>query len=139
MKLQRNVTVRRLPRKLDLLNSRMFFRELEPLLKADQPALVFDFCEVRRIDSAGVEMLLQCLDAVMKRDGDLKLAALPPEVAVVLELTRADRLFEVFATVENAVESYQAYHPDAALVDPSIWEMYRSHDGDGFESHPAAA
>lgn len=86
-----------------------FLREVEPLLKADRPRLVFDFSQVNQIDSSGVDMLLHCLEEVMKRDGDLKLAAVAPESAVILELTRVDRLFEVFDNVSDAVESFQGY------------------------------
>jgi hypothetical protein len=52
-------------------------------------------------------MLLQCLEEAMKRDGDLKLAAVSPASAVILELMRVDRLFEMFETSEDAMRSFQ--------------------------------
>ena len=55
------------------------------------------------MDAAGVDMLLHCMAEIMKRDGELKLAAVSPQAAVVLELTRTDRLFEVFETSGAAV------------------------------------
>ena len=84
---------------------------MDPILKSDQPRVVFDFCHVRRMDSLGVEMLLHCMEEVVKRDGDLKLAAIPPQLAVILELTRVDRLFEVYETTSDAVESFYGFHP----------------------------
>jgi anti-anti-sigma regulatory factor len=86
---------------------------VHPLLRSDRPQLVFDFSAVRRMDAAGVDMLLQCMSEVMKYDGDLKLAALSPQAAVVLELTRADRLFEIYDSVSDAVRSFSGFLPNA--------------------------
>ena len=54
-------------------------------------------------------MLLHCLEEAMKRDGDLKLAAVSPASAIILELMRVDRVFEVFETPEEAARSFQAF------------------------------
>lgn len=109
----RPVIVKRMPDRINLQQSRDFLREVQPLLRSDRPQVVFDFSAVRRMDAAGVDMLLQCMSDVMKHDGDLKLAALSPQAGVVLELTRADRLFEVYNTVSDAVRSFSGFLPNA--------------------------
>lgn len=124
----RPVIVMQLPERMKLEEVQSFLREVEPLLKADRPRLVFDFSAVHQIDSAGVDMLLHCLEEVMKRDGDLKLAAVAPESAVILELTRVDRVFEVFDSSDDAVESFQGY-PVHALQNANFWH------GSGTNSH----
>jgi len=101
----RNVTVKALPEDVTLRRAHQFFNEVQPLLRGDRPCLVFDFSDVRRLDSAGVEMLLRCMEEAMKRNGDLKLAS----VAVILELTRVDRLFEIFENSADAVESFYRF------------------------------
>jgi anti-anti-sigma regulatory factor len=60
------------------------------------------------MDSAGIELLLYCMQEAMKRDGDLKLAAVSPAAATIMELMRVDRLFEVFETADQAARSFQA-------------------------------
>ena len=45
----------------------------------------------------------------MKGNGDLKLASVSPQVAVILELTRVDRLFEIFERPCDAVESFHRF------------------------------
>ncbi len=102
----RPVVVHDLPETLTFGYAHLFFREVEPHLKSDRPYIVFDFSEVREFDSTGVQMLLHCMEEVMKRNGDLKLAALPPGPAVILELTRVDRLFEIYDNVQDAVDSF---------------------------------
>jgi anti-sigma B factor antagonist len=109
MKTGRPVLVMQLPARLNLSEARGFLPEVMAVLRNDRPHIVFDFSEVEQIDSAGVEMLLKCLERVMSLDGDLKLAALTPQASVILELTRVDRLFEVFASVQAAVESFRGF------------------------------
>lgn len=106
---QRPVVVKQLPVQLKLGQVQSFLREVNPILNGDRPCLVFDFSRVNQMDSAGVDMLLHCMEQAMKRNGDLKLAAVPPGSAVILELTRVDRLFEVFDTVSEAVDSFYGF------------------------------
>jgi len=101
------VLVMELPEQLNHIEAKSFLNELEPLLRSDHPSLVLDCSQIKHMDSAGVEMLLYCLEQAMKRDGDLKLAAVSPASAVIMELMRVDRLFEVFATADEAVRSFQ--------------------------------
>jgi anti-sigma B factor antagonist len=114
------VIVKQLPERLGLQQSQMFFKDLAPVLDSDRPRLVFDFTAVRLLDSAGVEFLLRCMEATMKRNGDLKLAALPPQIAVILEMTRVDRLFEIFDNSTDAVESFHRFSPRSAPHDPQL-------------------
>ena len=107
------VVVKQLPEKVTLSQAREVLAELAPVLEGDRPCLVFDFSDVVQIDSAGIEMLLRCMEEAMKRNGDLKIAALSPQVAVILELTRVDRLFEIFATSTEAEESFHRFPVEA--------------------------
>ena len=113
----RPVVVKRMPESMDLPNSRRFLSEVQPLLNADRPQVVFDLSSVRRLDAAGVETLLQCMNLAMRRDGDVKLAALSPESAVVLELTRADRLFEIYDSSTDAARSFTYFLPNTLRQD----------------------
>ena len=103
------VLIMELPEQLNQGEVRAFMDGLTPLLEVDRPRIVLDCSRVQHIDSAGVEMLLHCLEEAMKRDGDLKLAAVSPASAIILELMRVDRLFEVFETSEQAANSFQAF------------------------------
>ena len=97
-----------LPEELNALNAKSFLQELDPLLESHRPRIVLDCSQVHSMDSAGVEMLLHCLEEAMKRDGDLKLCAVSPKSEVILEFMRVDRVFEVFQTSEDAVRSFAA-------------------------------
>lgn len=101
--------MKQLPERVTLSQARKILLEVAPLLEGDRPCLVFDFTDVVQIDSAGIEMMLRCMEEAMKRNGDLKLAAISPQVAVILELTRVDRLFEIFENPSDAVESFHRF------------------------------
>ena len=107
------VVVMQVPEVLNAREVQSFMQEMGPLLESNRPRVVFDCSLVRSMESAGVEMLLGCLEEVLKRDGDLKLAALSPEAEVILELMRVARVFETFQTCEEAVRSFSAVPADA--------------------------
>jgi anti-sigma B factor antagonist len=52
------------------------------------------------------------MSEAMRRDGDLKLAALSPQASIVLEMTRTDRLFEIYESSSDAVRSFSAFLPN---------------------------
>jgi anti-sigma B factor antagonist len=81
-------------------------------LKSDRPQLVFDLSQVKQLDSAGVDVLLHCMTEATRRDGDLKLAALSPESAIILEITRTARLFEIYDTSTDAARSFTSFLPN---------------------------
>jgi len=112
METSRPVVVKRLPERLNLKQARQFFREVQPFLQADRPQIVFDLSQVKQMDAAGVDMLLQCVDAAMKRDGDVKLASVSAQAGVILELTRTDRLFEIYESSSDAARSFSGFLPN---------------------------
>lgn len=109
----RPVVVKRMPERVNSRTARDFLRDVRPFLVVDRPQIVFDLSQVRQLDSAGVEMLLRCMSEAHKRDGDVKLASLSDQSAVVLELTRTERLFEIFETSTDAVRSFSGFLPNA--------------------------
>ena len=123
METNRPVVVKRVPDRLNLKQARTFLAEVQPMLRSDRPQMVFDCSQVKQMDAAGVEMLLHCLAEVMKRDGDLKLAALSPQAAVVLEMTRTDRLFEIYDSSSDAVLSFSRFLPTHMKHPAAVMEM----------------
>jgi len=113
------VIIMQLPEELNVKEVQAFMQEMGPLLESNRPRIVLECSQVRSMDSAGVEMLLRCLEEVLKRDGDLKLAALSAEAEVILEIMRVARVFETFPTSEEAARSFNAIPADAIPQDAS--------------------
>ncbi|HTZ84506.1 MAG TPA: STAS domain-containing protein [Candidatus Acidoferrales bacterium] len=114
------IVVMQVPEKLHQREAAQFAEELTPLLESDRPRVVLDCSQVRSIDSVGIEILLHSLEEALKRDGDVKLAALSPESQVILELMRIARVFETFDTCDDAVRSFNAI-PIDSVPQASPW------------------
>jgi anti-sigma B factor antagonist len=113
------VIVMEVPRILNHEEGQAFWFDLQPLLETDRPRIVLECSQLEHVDSAGIEILLQCIDAAMKRDGDVKLAAVSPASAAILELMRVDRLFEIYDNAEEATCSFRSVvSPEAQPVLP---------------------
>jgi anti-sigma B factor antagonist len=113
----RPVVVKQLPEKLSMEQGRIFFLEVEAILTADRPRVVLDCSKLRQLDSAGIQVLLHCLEEAMKRNGDVKLAAVPPAAAAILEMTKVNSLFEAFDNPADAVNSFYQF-PTYAFQPP---------------------
>lgn len=130
METSRPVLVKRMPPIMDLRHARDFMRQVQPLLDKDRPQVVFDLSQVERLDAAGIEVLMYCMAEAMKRDGDVKLAGLTDAAMIVLEMTRTDRLFEIFRTSTDAVRSFSSFLPNT-------FKYQRAHAGKPQPAAPA--
>jgi anti-anti-sigma regulatory factor len=99
--------VKQFPEKVNLKQGRYFLSDLQSLMNIDRPYIVLDFSNVCRMDRPAVNLLLCCLEEALKRNGDIKLAAVPEEARLVLRLTGAERLFEIFDTIAEAASSFR--------------------------------
>jgi anti-sigma B factor antagonist len=131
----RQVWVKRFPEKSEGTQYEEFLRELDSCLESDRPSLVLDFSGVSDLDSSGIETLLLCMEEVMKRNGDLKLACVSGPLASILEITRADRLFEIFETCSDAVESFHQF--SARALDPSVQRRAEASAQNGTDTRKA--
>jgi anti-sigma B factor antagonist len=118
----RSVSITRLPDQREGLPEQTVYSHLESCINVDRPAVVIDCSNIEFLDRPALHLLLCCLEEAMKRNGDVRLAALRPEVRVVLHSTGIDYLFQCFETVDEAVESYgrmqvNAGWPERLLAD----------------------
>ena len=86
---------------------RMFVSELRSVLGTNRPHIVLDCSRLRQMDQAAMHLLLCCLEEALKRNGDVKLAAVPNGEPAVFGHSALEGLFEVFETVSEATKSYQ--------------------------------
>jgi anti-anti-sigma regulatory factor len=118
----RVVGVSQVPKMMSAKEGRMFLRELRNSINCDRPRLVLDCSKVQQIDKPLILLLLGCLEEVMKCNGDIKLADLPPDPEGMLRTTGVDRLFHTYQTTAEAVNSFHqcpagmlSYLPEAML------------------------
>jgi anti-anti-sigma factor len=105
----RAVSVTQLPETLNEEQEWAFLEELKSSLTADRPRIVLNCSNLRAFDRLSLQLLLCCLEEAMKRNGDVRLAAVPADTRIVLESAGIDRLFKMFETEAEAVKSFQRY------------------------------
>lgn len=67
---------------------------------------VIDLEQVDFMDSAGLGALIAVLKRVSERGGDMKIANLQKKPRMVFEITRAYKVFEIYETVEDALNGF---------------------------------
>lgn len=68
--------------------------------------VVMDLDSTELLDSSGLEALLSAQRALQEEGGELKLSTTNASNRKILEITRLDQVFEVYASVIEAVKSY---------------------------------
>ena len=69
--------------------------------------LIVDLAGVNFIDSTALAALVRGMKLTREAKGDLLLCALRQPVRVIFELTRLDRVFPIFASVDEAVRHFR--------------------------------
>jgi anti-anti-sigma regulatory factor len=92
--------------------ARNFAREVERCMDVTRPFLVLDCSNVRHLDQGVIHVLLGCLEEAIKRNGDVKLVGLPLTADAILGSTGTNRLFEIFDTRADAVNSFHQFALD---------------------------
>jgi anti-sigma B factor antagonist len=72
-------------------------------LRATPPCLVVDLCEVEFLDSTGLAVLLNARRRTRRLSMQLKIVCNVERTLRLLQLTRLDRDFDVYATLDEAL------------------------------------
>ncbi|RME46511.1 MAG: anti-sigma factor antagonist [Chloroflexi bacterium] len=80
--------------------------QFDGLLGDGEQNFVIDLSGVTFMDSSGLATLVQLFKRVRIGHGDVRLCGLQPEVQRIFELTRLDRVFDLFPDRVEAVASF---------------------------------
>ena len=80
---------------------------LSDVTSKDGVKLLLNFSKVRIMNSTAMGVLLSTAEDARKRSGTMKLCSLSDSVREVLDLVGISSLFEIFATEEEAVQSFK--------------------------------
>jgi anti-sigma B factor antagonist len=91
---------------LDASNAGEFKRDIAPILQTNRK-LVLDLAQLRFVDSSGLGAMLSCLRQLSAKNGDLKLCGMSKPVRALFELVRMHRIFDIYATRDDAVSAFE--------------------------------
>jgi anti-sigma B factor antagonist len=100
-----NIVIHVHEERLDAHNSAELKLEFQKVFASVSQNLLVDLKDVRFIDSSGLGALVSGFKNATTSHGSLRLACLQPQVKSMFELTRLHRVFEIFQTVADALET----------------------------------
>jgi len=104
--------------RLDHDNCEAFRAGLQPHLEgAGGQSIVMDLSSLEYVSSAGLRCFMLAAKQARGKGGKIVLAALRPVVAEIFQISRFDMVFEIFASVREALSAVSA--PAAAAFDAS--------------------
>ena len=101
-----NVLVAHLQMFLDRNGAENFKYVLSERMKPGEK-IVLDLEKLVNIDNYGLDALLAMAQKAIENNALIKLARVSADMQVVLDITKVYRVFDIFPTVEDAVESFQ--------------------------------
>ena len=120
---KRAVRVHQMPTVVTESNKSNLLNVLQMYAENERPRFVLDCSRLWDVDSSAIGLLLDCLEEVMKYNGDLRLASLCPKAEEALRQAGVTRLFEVYSTTDSAVQSF---HQRAASIAPYAYDVERA-------------
>ena len=88
---------------LDISNADQIRKALVDAISAESAHVVVNLRNLYFVDSSGLAALVQGWKRARQHHGNLCLSNVQPPVRMILELTRFDKVFEIFVSEEDAV------------------------------------
>lgn len=101
-----NVKILELAGNFDRYNAPLAQHWLESATAKQPVQIVVNLAKVNFMDSSGLSTLVLGLKRSREMKGDLRLCNLQSPVRMVFELTRLDKVFEIFLDEEDAVQAF---------------------------------
>lgn len=81
-------------------------QKLKALVEADEVCLVVSLEKLDYISSSGLRVLLASLKNVRKREGDIKLACMKPDIKKVFDIAGFSQLFPIYDLEDVATQAF---------------------------------
>ncbi|MBE6394474.1 MAG: STAS domain-containing protein [Lentisphaerae bacterium] len=101
-----NVLVAHLQMFLDRNGAENFKYALSERIKPGEK-IILDLEKLVNIDNYGLDALLAVEQKALENDSVIKLARVSADMQIVLDITKVYRVFEIYTTIEEALQSCQ--------------------------------
>lgn len=101
-----DVTITRPEDNLEASNSSAAKQFLVETLEQGSGKMVVDLTDLKFVDSSGLGALIAALKTAQAKGGDVRLCCLSSSVQTIFELTRLNRVFTMFDSADEAVQSF---------------------------------
>ena len=91
---------------LDQVGAENFKYVLNERMKEGE-RVVLDLEKLVNIDNFGLDALLAVAQRALENNSSIKLARVSADMQIVLDITRVYRVFDIYPTIEEALESFK--------------------------------
>ncbi|MCB0749146.1 MAG: STAS domain-containing protein [Ignavibacteriae bacterium] len=88
-------------------DAHVFQDQIKNYLDQGKKNIIVNMSDVSFVDSSGIGNIVSAFSTVKDSGGQLKLAGLNDKIKGVLSITRLEKIFEQFPTVEEASKSFK--------------------------------
>jgi anti-sigma B factor antagonist len=92
---------------VDVYTAPQLKQQIISLLDAGAQHIMVDLSAVEYLDSTALGVLIGGLKRLRERDGSLDLICPSPRIKRIFEITGLDKIFDIFATQDEATKSLQ--------------------------------
>ncbi len=103
---QGDIFICKLEGEIDFNNSPELRKSFIKLIENQARKIILDLEKVSYIDSSGLATLVEVVQKLKGSNGQLKLVNLQEKVRGVFEITKLEKLFEIYPQVQQAIESF---------------------------------
>jgi anti-sigma B factor antagonist len=91
---------------IDINTSPEVRKSFNQLIKEEEKKILLNFTRITYIDSSGLATLVEMLQRMKRYQGLLRLSNLSEKVKNLFEITKLDKLFNIFSTQEEALKDF---------------------------------
>ncbi len=100
------------------VEDKMFFRitEIYTFVEKERPFILLDLSDLDYLDIKVVRLIIEAQERFLEIGGDIRLVSPRHSVAKLMRLTKVDRVFRVFESVEDALDSWNCVERNGHFV-----------------------
>ena len=103
---QQDVVICHINGDIDINSSPDIRKTFAELTASYQKKIVINLAEVSYIDSSGLATLVEMLKKIKSYGGKLRLSNLADKVKGLFEITKLEKIFEIYETAEQAIAGF---------------------------------
>ncbi|MBU0982644.1 MAG: STAS domain-containing protein [candidate division Zixibacteria bacterium] len=108
VKQEGNIAVLKLAGRLDLASGTTLKQNMKSLFDKDVTMVHLNLAEVEFVNSSGLGTLVSIMKEIRLMKGRLTMSNLASYVQEIFDITQLSHIFEIYATEEEALSSFQA-------------------------------
>jgi anti-sigma B factor antagonist len=87
-------------------NAKIFRDKLYEAVSGGKKNVIVDMADVKLVNSTGIGILISGYTTMKNAGGDLKLASISSKVEGVLNITKLNKIFHIYPSVDEALRSF---------------------------------